>query len=426
MLGLRALRTPIRGGVAKEEGARPTPDQGFRQPGPVREPPVRPPHPMSARIGDTLVGWRDTFLPDTSPCRATGSCGTAYAGCISICRLGRRPEGAWRTAFRAFLAEETCGSRLPASGVAAPAQSGGGPRMMPGSSDEPDPQPGILRWCPALGWCQRPAIPIATPQLILGRRCRNSCVRMPTRRTALQVGSNTPIRRHSLLEVAGRTLTNVQDRCQPPANGRRVIGARARISQQPIDDGGHDPSKRARKHPSCRLEQLGVRKRRGAPACELQPHPVRLGGAPENPGAAPELVHCRAVARGSAGSFPVAQLRDQVRGGSCSGGCPGTHICVARHGAFRQGHGLRGRIRRAQAPYRWDESRRVALRAKLDAVFFHLYGITDRNDVEYVYSSSFSAVESQESQAFGSFRSHDLCLSYIDALAAGQPDASIQ
>ncbi|MDE0123981.1 MAG: hypothetical protein OXN97_05320 [Bryobacterales bacterium] len=58
-------------------------------------------------------------------------------------------------------------------------------------------------------------------------------------------------------------------------------------------------------------------------------------------------------------------------------------------------------------------------------MFFHLYGITDRNDVEYVYSA-FSAVKSQEIQAFGSFRSRDLCLSYMNALAAGQPDASIQ
>ena len=38
-------------------------------------------------------------------------------------------------------------------------------------------------------------------------------------------------------------------------------------------------------------------------------------------------------------------------------------------------------------PYPWDENRRLHLRAKLDAVFFHLYGITDRDDVRYVYST---------------------------------------
>ena len=34
-------------------------------------------------------------------------------------------------------------------------------------------------------------------------------------------------------------------------------------------------------------------------------------------------------------------------------------------------------------PYVWDAERRLRLRAKLDAVFFHLYGVTDRDDVRY-------------------------------------------
>ena len=34
-------------------------------------------------------------------------------------------------------------------------------------------------------------------------------------------------------------------------------------------------------------------------------------------------------------------------------------------------------------PFIWDERRRP-LRAKLDAVYFHLYGITDRDDVRYI------------------------------------------
>ena len=38
-------------------------------------------------------------------------------------------------------------------------------------------------------------------------------------------------------------------------------------------------------------------------------------------------------------------------------------------------------------PFRWDEDRRLRLRARLDAVFFHLYGVTDRDDVRYVYST---------------------------------------
>ena len=36
-------------------------------------------------------------------------------------------------------------------------------------------------------------------------------------------------------------------------------------------------------------------------------------------------------------------------------------------------------------PFRWDEDRRLRLRAKLDAVFFHLYGVTDRDEVRYIY-----------------------------------------
>jgi hypothetical protein len=77
-------------------------------------------------------------------------------------------------------------------------------------------------------------------------------------------------------------------------------------------------------------------------------------------------------------------------------------------------------------PFIWDEERRLKLRAKLDAVFFHLYGITDRKDVRYIYST-FPIVERQEAEAYGGrYRSRDLCLAYMSALAAGQPDAEVQ
>ena len=36
-------------------------------------------------------------------------------------------------------------------------------------------------------------------------------------------------------------------------------------------------------------------------------------------------------------------------------------------------------------PFCWDEERRLYLRAKLDAVFFHLYGVTDRDDIRHIY-----------------------------------------
>ena len=72
----------------------------------------------------------------------------------------------------------------------------------------------------------------------------------------------------------------------------------------------------------------------------------------------------------------------------------------------------------------WDEDRRQKLRAKLDAVYFHLYGVTDRDDVRYIYST-FPIVEREEMAAFGRYRSRDLCLAYMNALAADDPDADI-
>ena len=75
-------------------------------------------------------------------------------------------------------------------------------------------------------------------------------------------------------------------------------------------------------------------------------------------------------------------------------------------------------------PFVWDDDRRLYLRAKLDALFFHLYGVTDRDDVRYIYST-FPIVERQETKAYGRYRSRDLCLAWMNALDAGDPDAEI-
>ena len=75
-------------------------------------------------------------------------------------------------------------------------------------------------------------------------------------------------------------------------------------------------------------------------------------------------------------------------------------------------------------PFAWDEDRRLLLRAKLDAVFFHLYGVIERDDVRYIYST-FPIVEREETAAYGTYRSRDLCLAWMNALAAGDPDAEI-
>jgi hypothetical protein len=75
-------------------------------------------------------------------------------------------------------------------------------------------------------------------------------------------------------------------------------------------------------------------------------------------------------------------------------------------------------------PFIWNDARRLRLRAKLDAVFFHLYGITDRDAVKYIYPT-FPIVAAQENAAYGRYLSQDLCLAYMNALKAGHPDAEI-
>ncbi|MBA3916245.1 MAG: hypothetical protein H0X25_20850 [Acidobacteriales bacterium] len=82
-------------------------------------------------------------------------------------------------------------------------------------------------------------------------------------------------------------------------------------------------------------------------------------------------------------------------------------------------------------PFVWDEDRRLHLRAKLDALYFILYGVFDpdnaaasRDDIRYIYST-FPIVEREEVARWGRYRSRDLCLAWVNALIAGQPDATI-
>jgi hypothetical protein len=80
---------------------------------------------------------------------------------------------------------------------------------------------------------------------------------------------------------------------------------------------------------------------------------------------------------------------------------------------------------KVKPPFKWDGMRRLQLRAKLDAIYFHLYGVTDRDDVRYVYST-FPIVERQETATHGRYLSRDLCLAWLNALAAGDPDTTIK
>ena len=90
--------------------------------------------------------------------------------------------------------------------------------------------------------------------------------------------------------------------------------------------------------------------------------------------------------------------------------------------AFAQDQGYVDDTGAARPPFGWNEERRLRLRAKLDAVYFHLYGVTSRDDVRYVYST-FPIVEREEIAAYGRYRTRDLCLAWMNALAAGRPDA---
>lgn len=92
---------------------------------------------------------------------------------------------------------------------------------------------------------------------------------------------------------------------------------------------------------------------------------------------------------------------------------------------FARDMGYVDKAGKVNPPFVWDEERRLKLRAKLDAVYFHLYGVTDRDDVRYIYST-FPIVEREEMAAYGGrYRSCELCLAYMNALAAGDPDAGI-
>ena len=92
---------------------------------------------------------------------------------------------------------------------------------------------------------------------------------------------------------------------------------------------------------------------------------------------------------------------------------------------FARDMGYVDRTGKALPPFRWDERRRLYLRAKLDALYFHLYGVTDRDDIRYIYST-FPIVEREERKAWDRYRSCELCLAWSNALSAGDPDATIQ
>jgi hypothetical protein len=67
------------------------------------------------------------------------------------------------------------------------------------------------------------------------------------------------------------------------------------------------------------------------------------------------------------------------------------------------------------SPFQWDETRRSAMRAELDAAFFHLYGV-ERGDVDYIMET-FPIVKRRDLERYGSFRTKELILQVYDAMA---------
>ncbi|MET9371468.1 DNA methyltransferase [Streptomyces griseoflavus] len=68
------------------------------------------------------------------------------------------------------------------------------------------------------------------------------------------------------------------------------------------------------------------------------------------------------------------------------------------------------------APFRWDLSRRQVIRAELDALFFHLYGVS-REDVDYILDT-FPIVRRKDEAKYGTYRTKELILAEYDRMAA--------
>ena len=75
-------------------------------------------------------------------------------------------------------------------------------------------------------------------------------------------------------------------------------------------------------------------------------------------------------------------------------------------------------------PFIWDEEDRRHLRARLDALYFHLYGL-DRDDAGYILDTFPIVRRADEAQFDGRYRTRELILAYMNALAAGDTDTQI-
>ena len=74
-------------------------------------------------------------------------------------------------------------------------------------------------------------------------------------------------------------------------------------------------------------------------------------------------------------------------------------------------------------PFTWNEEERRHLRARLDALYFHLYGIS-REDADYILST-FPIIKREDEKEFKTFRTRNLILGYMNALTAGDTESKV-
>jgi hypothetical protein len=74
-------------------------------------------------------------------------------------------------------------------------------------------------------------------------------------------------------------------------------------------------------------------------------------------------------------------------------------------------------------PFPWDEEDRRHRRARLDAIYFRLYGIGE-DDAAYILET-FPIVREQDERAFDRYRTRDMILAYMRAFAAGDTETRV-
>ena len=74
-------------------------------------------------------------------------------------------------------------------------------------------------------------------------------------------------------------------------------------------------------------------------------------------------------------------------------------------------------------PFVWNAEERRHLRARLDALYFHLYGLS-REDAGDILDT-FLIVRRDDEATFGRYRTRDLILAYMNALIAGDTETLV-